>query len=441
MIRSFTEVVSELKRNWTQALEPSGIEEICRDIGLTWRERVLSPLNTVQLFLLQILHGNTSLNQVSMFSNLRFSASAYCQARSRLPLLVLERLLEKMSSGIRRANAKSALWFGRRTYIVDGSHFSMPDTPQLQKHFGQHSGQKKGCGFPIAHFVALLHVGTGMITEILSGGIFSHDLSRFIKLHSALRKKDLVVGDRAFCSYAHLALIIGRGVDAVFRVHERHIVNFRAGRAYSATKKGLPRSRWEKKLGVKDQLVTWFKPKTCPLWMNKRQYKQLPASLLLREVAYPIKKRGFRDRFVKLVCTLLDEKQVPSEALADLYRQRWSVETSFRHLKTTMRMEVLNCHSVNGVLKELYAFCIVYNLVRTVMLKAGAEQHVEHHRISFADALRYLLAACRGYTPRPPLQISYRPNRTEPRAVKRRPKQYCRLTKPRTICRIKGLYA
>jgi hypothetical protein len=441
MINRLTEVVSELKRNWVRALDPAQIEQVCRDSGLRWRERVLSPLHTVQLLLLQILQGNPSLRHVRMFSDLRFSASAYCQARSRLPVTVLQQLLQKMSVGIKRTNTQCALWHGRRAYIVDGSHFSMSDTTELRRHFGQHSEQKEGCGFPIAHFIALVHVGTGMITEILSGGIFSHDLSRFIKLHSGLRKKDVVVGDRAFCSYAHLALILQRGVDAVFRIHERHIVSFKAGRAYSATKKGFPRSRWEKKLGIKDQLVTWFKPKTCPRWMNKGQYKLLPASLPLREVAYSTRKPGFRARYVKLVSTLVDEKEFPAEVLASLYQQRWTIETNFRHLKTTMGMEVLNCHTVDGVLKEFYAFCIVYNLVRTVMLNAAEAQHVAHDRISFTDALCSLLAACCGYSHKRILQISPRPGRTEPRAVKRRPKQYPRLTKPRKLYANLRVYA
>ncbi len=89
----------------------------------------------------------------------------------------------------------------------------MPDTPALRRHFGQPTGQKEGCGFPVAHFIELFQPGTGMLMRALSGPLFCHDLSRFIKLHSELRREDVVVADRGFCSYAHLALMVRRGVS------------------------------------------------------------------------------------------------------------------------------------------------------------------------------------------------------------------------------------
>lgn len=443
MQRSLAEVVSEFKRNWTRVIEASQIERVCEDLGVSWRDRILSPVQTVQLLMLQVLHGNTAISHLRMFSVKAFSASAYCQARQRLPVKLLERLLERMSTGLRRAKKATDLWFGRRVFIGDGSNFSMPDTAALRQHFGQPGGQKKGCGFPAAHFIALFHAGTGMIVGALSGALFSHDLSRFVKIHFALRKSDVVVLDRAFCSFAHLALMMRRGVDGVVRLHQKQIVNFRAGRACATSNNsnGIPRSRWEKKLGIKDQLVTWFKPATLPLWMNKNQYRLLPASLVLRELAYKINKPGFRTKHIVLVTTLVDPKQFPATALADLYGQRWSVETNFKHLKTTMGMEILHCQSIEGVLKEFYAFCLVYNLVRTVMLEAGVSQNNHHSRISFLDAVRWLIAACYRVLCLPLIIVPQRPGRTEPRAIKRRIKPYDLLNKPRKSYKLGPAYA
>jgi hypothetical protein len=437
MLQSLTEILSNFKSNWTRVLETREIEQVCREVGLLWRERILSPAQTVQLFVLQILHGNTALSHVRFFTPRGFSASAYCQARSRLPLAVFEKLLNKM--GV-RSNRRVETWHGRRVYLTDGSNFSMPDTPELRKHFGHPSGQKEGCGFPVAHFVALFHVGTGMIRKVLSGPLFSHDLSRFVKIHDALKRNDVVVGDRGFCSFAHVALLERRGVDVVFRCQQCQIVNFRAGRAYSS-KKGMPRSRWEKKLGIRDQLVTWFKPSTLPLWMSANQYRLLPATLLLRELAYEVLTRGFRTRQVVLLTTLQDSSEFPKQVLADLYKQRWSIETNFNHLKTTMGMDVLNCRTVEGVLKEFCMFCIVYNLVRTVMLNAATAQGHPPERISFVDALRWLLCACSRRIFQPLLVVPSRPNRSEPRAVKRRPKEYALLTKPRKLYHLRALHA
>lgn len=441
MQRSLAKVVSEFKRDWTNVIEEAQIEGILEGIGVRWRDRILSPAHTVQLFLLQILHGNTAINHLRFFSGKSFSASAYCQARQRLPLKLFEVLLEKMSRGLQRTEKVAERWLGRRVYLVDGSNFSMPDTPSLQKHFGQPRGQKKGCGFPIAHFVALFHAGTGMIVRVLSGALYSHDLSRFVELHPALHKKDVVVGDRGFSSFVHLMLMARKGVDAVLRINKNQIVNFKAGRPYSRTKKGVPRSRWEKKLGVRDQLVTWFKPKKPPLWMQERQFQLLPATLLLRELAYDIHEPGFRSRRVVIVTTLLDQAQFPAAAIAELYAQRWSAEINFRYLKTTMGMEVLHCQTVDGVLKEFYVFCLVYNLVRTVMLETAETRNCLHTEVSFIDAVRWLIAACYRVIHQPVLILQIRPGRFEPRAVKRRPKEHRLLTKPRKLYKLEKLRA
>jgi hypothetical protein len=178
----------------------------------------------------------------------------------------------------------------------------------------------------------------------------------------------------------------------VFRAHQKLIISFRPGRACNGPgtgkhRKGLPCSCWLRQLGVRDQLVEYFKPKTCPVWLSPAAYAALPASLTLRELRYHVHQRGSRTKQVTLVTNLLDPHQYPAQDLADLYGQRWQIETNLRHLKQTMKMDVLHCTTVDGVLKELTVFALVYNLVRTVMHAAAVRQDVDVERISFADAL------------------------------------------------------
>jgi hypothetical protein len=321
-------------------------------------------------------------------------------------------------------------------YFVDGSSFSMSDTPPLQKHFGQPGEQKPGCGFPTAHWLALMHAGTGMITAMLASPLRTHDMSRVVELHPQLAAGDLLVADRGFCSFAHLALLWQRGVQGVLRIHQRLLVDFTPQRPHNVPGgkmrvKGRPTSRWLKQLGVTDQLVEWLKPTECPKWMRAEQYAALPATITVRELRYEIQQRGFRVQQITLVTTLLDDALYPLEALADLFRQRWQIETNFGHLKTTMKMDVLKCQTVDGVLKELHVFALVYNLVRQVMLTAAAQQGVPVARISFIDALRWLQTAEPG-APLAKLVINpARPNRQEPRVRKRRPKRYPLMNKPR----------
>ena len=129
--------------------------------------------------------------------------------------------------------------------------------------------------------------------------------------------------------------------------------------------------------------------------------------------------------------TLLDPATYPACALADLYRSRWQSEVNFRHLKTTMGMEVMHCKHVDGVLKELCMFAIAYNLVRLTMLEASRRQGVPLDRISFVDALRWLRDTPLGELLSDLLVNPARPNRVEPRVRKRRPKKYDLMNRPR----------
>jgi hypothetical protein len=142
--------------------------------------------------------------------------------------------------------------------------------------------------------------------------------------------------------------------------------------------------------------VAWLKPKTCPSWLPRETLAALPDSLGLREVRYHLSAPGFRTRHITLVTTLLDTEGYSAADLAELYHQRWRVETSLAQLKTSMQMDVLHCKTVPGVLKELTVFAIVYNLVRMVMCQSALRQHIGVERISFLDALRWLGAPSTG---------------------------------------------
>ncbi len=318
----------------------------------------------------------------------------------------------------------------------------MPDTPELQQHFGQPGQQAVGCGFPTAHWLALVHFGSGLFQRVIASPLRTHDLSGAAQLHPELEAGDVLIGDRAFCSYAHVALLFGQGVHAILRAHQRLIVDFTPQRAYARPdrgknekKKGLPRSRWIERLGRRDQLVEWFRPREVPDWTSAEDFAALPATLRVRELQYAIARPGFRVQRVTLVTTLVDPKVYTPQRLAEAYGLRWTIETCFDHLKTTMKMDVLRCQSVRGVMKELVMFLLVYNLVRMTMCAAGRRQGVPPERISFVDALRWLATARAGDW-LPELVVNpLRPGRTEPRARKRRPKEYDLLNQPRATLR------
>jgi hypothetical protein len=263
-------------------------------------------------------------------------------------------------------------------------------------------------------------------------------MSQAAQVHAEMAAGDILLADRGLASYVHLALLFMRNMHAVFRCHQKQIVNFRPRRRHTGRhkpRKGLPRSRWLRRLGKWDQLVEYRKPKAKPAWMDEAAFAAVPETLVVRELRYKTPQRSRRTRRITLVTTLLDPVAYPATELAALYEQRWQVELNFRHLKTTMKMEVLHCHTVEGVLKEAYMFALAYNLVRLVMLEAARQQQVPMERISFVDALRWLSSAHPG-AKLPDLVINpKRPNRCEPRVLKRRLKEYTLMTKPRSQLR------
>jgi Transposase DDE domain len=435
MSGSIVQAVARIKRNVAELLTAESIVEACRETGHRWRERELGPAATVWAFLLQVLHGNTSCAHVVRLAKLRCTAEAYCAARARLPLAAMEYLLSRTTRAARSGCGESR-WHGHRTFLVDGSGCSMPDTPELQNYFGQPGQQRRGCGFPQAHLLAMFDAASGLLVKMLAAPLRTHDQSQVAQLHPELAAGDVLVADRGFASYVHLALIVGRNLHAVLRAHQRQLVSFRRDRRLSGqqargTVARRANSRLVRKLGRFDQLVEYTKPPWCPDWIEVSAFAAVPERIVVRELRYRTGVRGFRSRAITLVTTLIDAKEYPATELAALYRRRWEIETNFAHLKTTMRMDVLRCQSVPGVLKELTMFALVYNLVRLVIRAAARTMEVPVERISFVDALRWLVQASQG-TPHLAVRVNrLRRNRCEPRVRKRRPKEFTLMNFPR----------
>jgi hypothetical protein len=435
---SIPKALASIKSAVAQAIPARVIERACRQIGHRYRKRDLDPVVTIHLFLQQVLNGNASIAHLRRLSKVDFNLSGYCQARIRLPL-PLFLWLQRLVADTVECNGDGAdtRWRGHRVFLLDGSSFSMPDTEELRQFFGQPTGQAEGCGFPVAHLTALFDAKRGYLLEATAQPLFTHDLSQVASVHARLAPGDVLAGDRAFGTYTHLALCQQQGIHGLFRAHQHTIVDFRPGRPHNEPGRkpvsGRPRSRWLKRLGRRDQLVEYHKPKECPTWLTPEQYAALPEKITVRELRYKVKVPGYRTRAVTLVTTLLDPEKYPAKELARLYGLRWQAETNLKHLKDTMKMDVLRCESVEGVQKELAVFAVVYNLVRRVMEEAGRRQGVEPNRISFADAWRWLQNARRGEALPELIVNPDRPGRVQPREKKRRPKKYKLMKKPRQV--------
>jgi Transposase DDE domain len=323
-------ILGRLRQDLTADLSPDALRQACQEEKYSWRDRILNPVTTVYLFILQILHGNTACQHAVHFGQWNFTDSAYCAARKRLPLGVLRRLAARVAERVRTTTTAASTWRGHRVWLLDGSSFSMPDTPELQAAFGQPGGQRKGCGFPVAKFLALFDLATGMLLRVEPAPLRSHEMSRCAAATAGLLTGDVALGDRGFCSYAHIAILLNRKLHGVFRAHQRQIIDFTPGRPQAVggkTKRPReatirPHSRWVLSQGDSDQVVIWYKPKIKPKWMSKDEYASLPEEITVRELRYQVHTPGYRVGEVTLVTTLLGASVYPGEALADLYFRR-----------------------------------------------------------------------------------------------------------------------
>ena len=429
------------------------LQEHCRDLipapllcteddGPHSRERIFSLRLTCQCFLWQGLKPKTSCREVVRQVQALFRLagrglidegdSAYVQARQRLPKERLEKALAAIAQAADRRAGGGGQLQGRPVKVVDGSTTQLADTLENQHRYPQPAAQKPGCGFPVMRFVALMSLTSGAILNVIRGSLHHHDLRLLRALWDQLKKGDILLGDRAYGEYTPLATGPQRGVDVVARLHARRKVDFRKAR----------------RLGKNDGRFVWTKGCQQSEILSATEWSLLPAQITVRLIRFTATIRGFRSRRITVVTTLLDPKDYPAQDLIALYARRWRLELCLRDLKTTMGMEQLRCKSPDMAEKELLAYLVAHNLIRCLIAEAVARYQVDLERVSFkgsVDALRQYsdaIAKARSHKMRRQLWedlllnlardlVRYRPNRLEPRAVKRRPKPYPLLNRPR----------
>jgi hypothetical protein len=367
------------------------------------------------------------------------NTGAYCRARARLPEVVLERLTVEVAEGCEKSVPQGGLWQGRHVLLGDGTTVSMPDTDENRNKYPLHDGQKEGLGFPIARMVVLLSLATGMLWGMKMGpymGKETGEAGLFRELLAGVDPQTILLTDRYYCSYFLIALALLGQRDFVVRLHQ-------------SRKTDLHKA---KPLGKGDWLVEWPRPQR-PDWMDRETYATIPASISLRLVEVQVQERGFRaDKFF-VVTTLLDHRTYPKEEIAALYRKRWLAELDIRAIKITLAMDILRTKTPEMVHREIWTCLLAYNLIRKSMLQAAHEAGVSPRELSFATAMQTMAASLEllavlelvpqidaDFASRlvaaqlqslPDQIVGHRPNRVEPRAVKRRPKSHTLLTKPR----------
>jgi Transposase DDE domain len=435
---------------FASALTEEQIQRVAREECVRFGRSVLGVFTlpiTLLAFVGQYLAGQrTCLAAVARVIVLRVAlglepcaagTSAYCKARAKLPEKFLRRLTCELGNGVEDQAPSSWRWHQRRTLLVDGFETILDDTQANQAQYPQPRTQRPGVGFPMMRVVVLLAFATAMLLDAAMGpyaGKETGETALFRQLLDQVRTDDIVVADRYYCSYFMIALQQQRGADTAFRLHQKRKYDFRLGQ----------------RLGHGDHLVVWVRPQR-PSWMDPEDYAAMPESLTIREVRFTTDVPGFRSASIVVATTLLDNGRYRSTDIADLYHQRWHAELDIRAIKQTLHMEMIHCKSPAMARKALWAHLLSYNLVRKVAAQAAWDQDLAPRQISFAGAQQTLeafsgaLAASeaddRAWLCHVLLFaiathiVRNRPNRIEPRRLKRRYDRYRLLTVPREQAR------
>jgi hypothetical protein len=414
-------------------LSAEWLKELALSVNLR-SDTIYTPLVTLRLFLMQVLSDDGSCNAaVARFvaesiaageQSVSANSGPYCAARRRLPLKFLQSGVREIGTATQEA-ANRWKWNGHSVVMVDGTTVLMPDTPDNQEAYPQQNTQKPGLGFPILRIGALISLGSGAILDYAIApyeGKGTGETSLLARIWPALHSGDLLLADRYYATYAILARALSDNVEALMQAHASRKVDYRTG----------------KRLGERDHLVQWHKPKEKPVWMSDVEYAELPETITVRE---------FRSQGMNFVTTLVNRKRYPKKALAKLYKERWKIELDFRSIKTHMGMEMLRCKTPEMIEKEIAVHFFAYNLIRNAMLQSALAHDKEPRKLSFRGSVQLIIASASSIISAANKLLLHwaenllsaissnavggRTQSPQPRAVKRRPKPYPLLNEPR----------
>jgi Transposase DDE domain len=429
---------------FADSLTQSCILDALNEHGVTFRDRLFNPVTTIWGFLSQVLSEDHSCRDAvtrilahRAASGLRPcspNTASYCEARSRLPTAVLRTLALRTAQQLHDSLPDEWKWHGRSVFIADGSHVSMPDTQKNQASYPQPEVQKPGLGFPLARLMVLLSLASGACLDLAMApyaGKGTGETTLLRQMYGSLQRGDVLVADALFDNYFLAWELRQRGIDLVARVQAERV----GSRTVESRSDG--------------DIILWQRP-GLPRGMSWKAYRGYPETMTMRQVSVDARDKNNRAEQFKVITTILDAT-MNGVQIGALYERRWDGEVDIRSIKSTMKMDILRCKTPEMVQKEIWAYLLAYNLLRTVMAVAAKENGVEPRKISFKGAKQVLTAFAPKLEAARPEQrvelvdamlkavayhrVGNRPGRWEPRARKRRPKPGNRLMQPRHVAK------
>ena len=423
----------------SELLTDAEIEIVCKELGHVWRARQLPPGATLRSMVYRGLHPDKTISHVVDHLAAHgevspsLTGSAWCQARSRLPEAVCHEMIVRSADRLRDLAGGRGLWCGRPVFRIDGSTLSMPDEPDLVEAFGYAPGKHGPSRFPVARITFIVLAGAEAVWDYRLDEYRRSEEAQLHDMWRRLPEESIALFDRKFGSFYNLAKLQQHRVDVVCPLHQRR-----------DPKKLI---RHGKKLGPNEWLVTL---KLAPQLRKKYDDPSLPQELKVRLIRVR-RNHGREKEDLWLVTTLRDRRRYRRRKVAALYRDRWPVETRIGSVKTTLKLAVLRSKTEPNARREVAAALLGHNLVWTLMHQAAQQTHTPAERISFARTIGVLqeyVAPLRYCRPDQRQKIyqqmleriashinPYRPDRVEPRKIKRDSTRYPHMRKPRQEAR------
>ena len=307
-------------------LDQQAIEQICQDKGFVWRQGgKLPPGTTVACFGWQVLMGNVSCDAVSI------TARSGVYRRSLLhgpPEAAAGGIGSNQQRGGGRGMALAGVavdaehrWKGKRTFIIDGTGVSLPDSPQVRKHFGCSGKQKPGCGYPTAHVLLLCGPG-GVAVDAICSPLRTGDMAKAGDLHKHLQEGDLLMGDRLFGGWGTCTCCKARSSTASSPLTT---AADRLGGAGGS--RAQPPVCFQPGLLRSTGSVPQAQAKAQA--MSQKQLDSAPQWITVREVRRWVWVGGVRE-LITLVTTLIDATKNPAKELIRLLGKRWTIQSDLR---------------------------------------------------------------------------------------------------------------
>jgi Transposase DDE domain/Insertion element 4 transposase N-terminal len=293
--------------------------------------------------------------------------STLCEARRRLGVAPLLRLMWRVVKPLATALTPGAFYSGLRLMALDGFVVDLPDAPDNARVFGRPQGGRSPGAFPQARVLALCEVGTHVLWKVLIKPLRRAEIVMARTLLRFLTPDMLLLWDRGFLHYGNVRDVLGRQAHLLARIKKNLVF---------AQRKPLADGSYLAKL--------------YPSRGHRRRDRE---GVVVRIIEYRILDpgRSASGEVHRLLTTLRDARRHPAKRLVELYHERWEEELAIDELKTHQQQRpVLRSRTPAGVVQEIYGMLLAHFVVRTLMFEAAAARRQPPRRLSFTGALKIL---------------------------------------------------